>query len=346
MLRISVRHLIAAVAALLFSSTIASAAIMCDAAHPSLCASVKSANSPPDATDPALVVTLSPNSGGSSIVKTSRPAYSNNTQNPLTTGTDGGLILSDGFALGPTTVSSATIVFTFATWGYEYVHIDVSGNVGSLWVLECSDAAGTNWSSQALTSVDRTLTFSVAFAASIANSVDGRISDNQCRVRVITYNPTDSITFSGQLRKTGSEPVVAANVTNTVKIYNSTGSADQFAGWNVATSTYYSSSALESGHPIKAGSGMLTQVCASATAAVTLQIFNSTTVPANATPVSPAPVAWKQIASGAKGCIPDSPGGMAPLGFGTGISVACSTDASIMNKATATSSCAFEVRYQ
>lgn len=280
--------------------------------------------------------------GVGSLVQTSPPSYSNGQTVQQTVGTDGGIIGSDRKIIGPTTVSSATTVATWNTWGYEYADVFLTGNTGSTWVLECSDTTGSTWLSQSLVNNERNIQTTVAFSTFGWVS---RISGAQCRVRVNGYNSPDVLVFTITLRRTGSEPAILAAISNQVQTFSGRGSTDPNAGF-ISTSSYYNSTALESGHVIKAGAGMLTQICASATAAVTLQLFNSTTVPANATPVSPAPVALKQIASGAKGCIPEQPGGMAPLGLSTGISVACSTDASIVNKATATSSCYFEARFQ
>lgn len=283
--------------------------------------------------------------GGNGLVQTSPPNYTNGQSKPITTGTDGGIVETDDKALGPTTVSSAVSVFTFITWPYEYVHIDVAGNNGSQWVLECSDASGAIWYPQPLTTDDRTFVTSTSFAGTLFSSMNSRISDNQCRVRVSVYGSPDSLTFSAQLRKTGSEPVSATNVQNQVKIQNTRGSSDPSVGFSVATTTYYSSSALESGHVIKASSGVVTLVCAWSSAAVILQVFDSATVPADNATVSPAPVEFVQVPANTKNCTPNSPGGLANHGLANGLSVACSTATTPYGK-TASATCGFEVRYQ
>lgn len=285
-------------------------------------AAVKPASTAAVATDPALVVAISPNTPvGNGLVQTSPPSYTNATSQPLTLNAQGALPAAS-LNLGAFTCSALCsttnrTLLSQNTFGYTTFSLQQTASDGSLLEVDVSYDGGTTWSQLPLETYlgqggsSAQGSFSSFVPTLVSGAACARIPNPGGLVRVFTTAWSNG-TFTVQAVLSNSDSCARPT---------------SFSGGSVLLTDLNGNSNIPpvvcgsavSSCVLKNASGFLYGVYANCTAACWLMVFNATSAPSNG--ATTAGIAAGNMVE----CIPIGAGSVGGVNYGSGPPASYST---------------------
>lgn len=283
---------------------------------------VKPASTAAVATDPALVVAISPNTPvGNGLVQTSPPSYTNATSQPLTLNAQGALPAAS-LNLGAFTCSALCsttnrTLLSQNTWGYTTFSLQNIASDGSLLEIDVSYDNGTTWSQLPLETYSGTSgtsaqgQFSSFVPTSTSSAACARIPNPGGLVRVFFTawsNGTQTVNASLSNSDSCAKPTTFSGGSVLITDINGNSNIPPVVCGSAVSSCV-----------LKNASGFLYGVYANCTAACWLMVFNATSAPSNG--ATTAGIAAGNMVE----CIPIGAGSVGGVNYGSGPPSAYST---------------------